>query len=59
MRTDWVVVKIDRRELDESLFEVPEGYREEKDPDEQTAGERTRKPSAVERQMKTLQKLFR
>ena len=59
VRTDWVVEKIDRRELDESLFEVPEGYREEKDPDEQTAGGRTRKPSAVERQMKTLQKLFR
>ncbi len=27
VRTDWVVEKIDRRKLDESLFEVPEGYR--------------------------------
>jgi hypothetical protein len=54
-----VVEKIDPRKLDESLFEVPEGYREDKDPDEQKAGGRTRKPSAVERQLKTLQKLFR
>jgi len=59
MRTDWVVVKIDRRELDESLFEIPEGYREEKDPDERKTGGRTKKPSAVERQLKTLKKLFR
>ena len=59
VRTDWVVEKIDRRELDKSLFEVPEGYREEKDPDEPKAGGRRRKPSAVERQLKTLKKLFR
>lgn len=47
VRTDWVVEKIDRRELDESLFEAPEGYREDQDPEEDRAGRQTRKPSAV------------
>ncbi len=59
VRTDWMVEKIDRRGLDDSLFEVPEGYREEKDPDAQWVGGAKRKPSAIERRLRTLRKLFR
>ncbi|MBI2881747.1 MAG: DUF4412 domain-containing protein [Candidatus Tectomicrobia bacterium] len=56
IQTDLVVEKIDRRPLEDSLFQVPAGYREDAVPREQSPG--GRKPSALERRLKALEKLF-
>ncbi len=59
IRTDMVVEKIDRRPLDDSLFEIPKGYRENADQKARDADPTKRKPSALERRFKALQKLCR
>lgn len=58
IRTDMVVEKIDRRPLEDSLFAVPEGYREDVDLNNQKPDGMRRKPSALERRLRALQRLF-
>ncbi|MFQ5692300.1 MAG: hypothetical protein ACE5IM_04565 [Nitrospinota bacterium] len=58
IRTDMVVESIDRRPLDDALFEVPPGYRGDAGLKERNTHPNGRRPSAMERRLKALLKLF-
>ncbi|MFQ5915914.1 MAG: hypothetical protein ACE5JS_22290 [Nitrospinota bacterium] len=57
-QTDIVVEKIDRRPLDESFFDVPDGYSEDLDLRDPMPDGMRRNPSALELRLRALQKLF-